>query len=99
MTTSRSIRLPTPQRWAVAGMNAYRKRFADIEMSLVTPASRRRPVVLARSHDWFTLDWNARRLAVFDHDSDAIIRTHAKGRRVAVWFEDTPRRSRRIASQ
>ncbi len=39
--------------------------------------------------EWFTLDWNAQRLAVFDHDVDAIIRTHARDRKVAPWFEDT----------
>ena len=38
---------------------------------------------------WFTLDWNARRLAVFDRDVDAIIRTHAQDRRVAAWLQDT----------
>src|SRR3954451_10166990 len=41
------------------------------------------------SPEWFTLDWNARRLAVLDHDIDAIIRTHAKDRKVAAWLEDT----------
>lgn len=35
------------------------------------------------------LDWNDRRLAVFDHDTDAIIRTHARDRRVAAWLQDT----------
>ncbi len=38
---------------------------------------------------WFTLDWNARRLAVFDRDVDAIIRTHAQDRRVAAQLQDT----------
>lgn len=41
------------------------------------------------SHEWFTLDWNAQRLAVFDHDIEAIIQTHAKDRTVAAWLEDT----------
>ena len=35
------------------------------------------------------LDWNARRLAVLDRDIDAIIRTHARDRKVAAWLEDT----------
>ena len=35
------------------------------------------------------LDWNDRRLAVFDRDIDAIIRTHARDRRVAAWLQDT----------
>ncbi|WP_174442387.1 DUF6880 family protein [Demequina salsinemoris] len=37
----------------------------------------------------WTLDWNDRRLAVLDHDVDAIIRTHARDRRVAAWYVDT----------
>ncbi len=41
------------------------------------------------SHAWFTLDWNAQRLAVYDRDVDAIIRTHARDRRVAAWLNDT----------
>ena len=41
------------------------------------------------SHDWFTLEWNAKRLAVYDRDIDAIIRTHAKDRKVAAWYQDT----------
>jgi hypothetical protein len=35
------------------------------------------------------LEWNERRLAVLDHDIEAIIRTHAKDRKVAAWFQDT----------
>jgi hypothetical protein len=42
-------------------------------------------------HEWFVLQWNAQRLAVLDRDVDAIIRTHAKDRTVAAWFEDTAR--------
>jgi hypothetical protein len=35
------------------------------------------------------IEWNARRLAVLDRDIDAIIRSHARDRRVAAWLEDT----------
>ena len=35
------------------------------------------------------IEWNARRLAVLDRDIDAIIRTHARERKVAAWLEDT----------
>jgi hypothetical protein len=35
------------------------------------------------------IEWNARRLAVLDRDIDAIIRSHARDRRVAGWLEDT----------
>lgn len=69
------------------GMASYRKRLAEVEAQLgPRPADRWNS---AHSHDWFTLDWNAKRLAVLDHDIDAIIRTHAKDRKVAAWLEDT----------
>ena len=32
----------------------------------------------SHSHDWFTLDWNAQRLAVLDRHTEAITRTHAR---------------------
>ena len=65
------------------GMTAYRTRLRDVEKSLgPRPAD-------TWSHSWLTLDWNARRLAVFDRDIEAIIRTHARDRRVPAWFEDT----------
>lgn len=41
------------------------------------------------SMEWWILDWNAQRLAVFDRDVDAIIRTHARDRRVAARLHDT----------
>lgn len=69
------------------GMKAYRKRLADVEAKLgPRPAERWNS---GHSHEWFTLDWNAQRLAVLDHDIDAIIRTHAKDRKVAAWLQDT----------
>lgn len=69
------------------GMASYRKRLAEVEARLgPRPAERWSS---EHSHDWFTLDWNAQRLAVLDHDIDAIIRTHAKDRKVAAWLEDT----------
>ncbi|WP_344303809.1 DUF6880 family protein [Nocardioides bigeumensis] len=69
------------------GMAAYRTRLAEVEAKLgPRPAERWNS---GHSHEWFTLDWNAQRLAVLDHDIDAIIRTHAKDRKVAAWLEDT----------
>lgn len=69
------------------GMASYRKRLAEVEAKLgPRPADRWQS---GHSHEWFTLDWNAQRLAVFDQDIDAIIRTHAKDRKVAAWLEDT----------
>jgi hypothetical protein len=41
------------------------------------------------SHEWSVLDWNAQRLAVLDHDIEAIIRPPARDRRVAAWLQDT----------
>lgn len=43
----------------------------------------------AHTHEWFTIEWNERRLAVLDHDIDAIIATHARDQAVAAWFIDT----------
>src|SRR4051812_48697804 len=71
------------------GMKAYRKRLHEIEMNLGPRPSEDDRWTSGHSHEWFTLDWNARRLAVLDHDIDAIIRTHAKDRRMAAWFENT----------
>ncbi len=71
------------------GMAAYRKRVAEVEAKLGPRPSEDERWTASHSHEWFTLDWNAQRLAVVDHDTDAIIRTHAKDRRVAAWLEDT----------
>lgn len=71
------------------GMAAYRKRLAEAQAKLGPRPSEDERWTSGRSHEWFTLDWNAQRLAVLDHDIDAIIRTHAKDRKVAAWLEDT----------
>ncbi|HXH80524.1 DUF6880 family protein [Nocardioides sp.] len=71
------------------GMAVYRKRLAEVQAKLGPRPSEDERWTSGRSHEWFTLDWNARRLAVLDHDIDAIIRTHAKDRKVAAWLEDT----------
>jgi len=69
------------------GMKAYRARLTEIKESLgPRPGDR---WTSAHLHAWFTLERNAQRLAVLDHDIDAIIRTHAKDRNVAAWLEDT----------
>jgi len=72
-----------------AGMRTYRKHLDEIAAGLGPRPSVADQWGSAHSHDWFTLNWNAQRLAVFDHDIDAIIRTHARDRRVAAWLEDT----------
>ncbi len=71
------------------GIARYRDELAAIEKGLGP-----RPADDVRwsnphSHEWFVLGWNEKRLAVLDHDIDAIIRTHARDRRVAAWLQDT----------
>jgi hypothetical protein len=72
-----------------AGMVAYRARLMQIEAGLGQRPSPADHWTSQHSHEWFTLEWNARRLAVLDRDIDAIIRTHARDRRVAAWLQDT----------
>jgi hypothetical protein len=71
------------------GMAAYRNRLAEIESRLGPRPSEDDQWSSPHSHDWFTLDYNAKRLAIYDRDADAIIRTHSRDRRVAAWLEDT----------
>lgn len=71
------------------GMAAYRKRLAEVAAKFGPRPSNDERWTSGHSHEWFTLDWNAQRLAILDHDIDAIIRTHAKDRKVAAWLEDT----------
>ncbi len=69
------------------GLETYRKRLAGVDVGLGARPDGRWSS--EHSHVWFALDWNAQRLAILDRDIDAIIRTHAKDRRVAAWLEDT----------
>jgi hypothetical protein len=71
------------------GMATYRARLRDIESRLGPRPDSDERWQSRHSHEWFTLDWNAQRLAVLDHDIEAIIRTHAKDRKVAAWLQDT----------
>ena len=71
------------------GVAAYRAKLADLEAGLgPRPSEEERWTTVDRA-EWFTLDWNAQRLAVLDRDVEAIIRTHARDRKVAQWFLDT----------
>lgn len=72
-----------------AGLATYRARLADIEVGLGRHPSAADLWRSPHAHEWFVLEWNARRLAVLDRDVDAIIATHARDRRVAAWLEDT----------
>jgi tetratricopeptide (TPR) repeat protein len=71
------------------GMASYRAMLADREARLSPRPSEEQRWTAPHSHDWFTLDWNAQRLAVLDRDVEAIIRTHARDRQVAAWLQDT----------
>lgn len=71
------------------GMARYRARLAEIADSLEpVPAGTERWNVPNRHERW-VLEWNERRLAVLDRDVEAIIRTHARDRKVAAWLQDT----------
>jgi hypothetical protein len=70
------------------GLTAYRAKLADLEAGLGPRPSEQERWTTAHSHDWFTLDWNAQRLAVLDRDVEAIIRTHARDGKVAAWLQD-----------
>lgn len=69
------------------GLTKYRQQLEDIAAKLEPRGEDlwRSP----NSGEWFTLHWNAQRLAVLDRDIDAIIRTHARDMKVAAWLEDT----------
>lgn len=71
------------------GMARYRKELAAVEAELGPRPSEDARWSSPLSHAWFVLDWNERRLAVLDRDIDAIIRTHARDRRVAAWLQGT----------
>ncbi|OHV05347.1 hypothetical protein BKN37_06235 [Mycobacterium talmoniae] len=72
-----------------AGMAAYRARLDERAATLGPRPPEDQPFSSPHAGAWFTLDWNAQRLAVWDRDVDAIIRTHARGRRVAARLQDT----------
>ncbi|MDT4913512.1 MAG: hypothetical protein QOC66_2640 [Pseudonocardiales bacterium] len=71
------------------GMASYRAKLADLEARLGPRPSEEQRWTAAHSREWFTLDWNAQRLAALDRDVEAIIRTHARDRKVAAWLQDT----------
>jgi hypothetical protein len=71
------------------GVAIYRAKLADLQARLGPRPSEGERWTTAHRAEWFTLDWNAQRLAVLDRDVAAIIRTHSRDRKVAAWFQDT----------
>jgi len=71
------------------GMATYRAKVNELRSSLGPEPAGDQRWSSPHAHAWFTLEWNAQRLAVLDHDIDAIIRTHARDRAVAAWLQDT----------
>jgi hypothetical protein len=70
------------------GMRTYCARLDAIRSTLTPePVEADRWSVPDRHERW-VLEWNDRRLAVLDRDVDAIIRTHARDRKVAAWLQD-----------
>lgn len=72
-----------------AGMKAYRKRVAEVRASLGPEAPASEYWSAPHRHERWLLDRIDQRLAVFDRDIDAIIRTHVRDRKVAAWFHET----------
>jgi hypothetical protein len=71
------------------GIAAYRSKLAEVESGLGARPTEQTRWTSPHSHEWVTLDWNARRLAVYDRDVEGIIRTHSRDRQVARWLQDT----------
>lgn len=80
-----------PKAYAAAlgdrGLSGYRSRLDQVQQGLASEPDLDAWQDLDRYKRW-VLDWNARRLAVLDRDVEAIIRTHARDRKVAAWFHD-----------
>lgn len=71
------------------GITAYRTKLQQVAVQLGPRPDTDSTWPSPHSHEWFTLDLNAQRLAVLDRDIAQIIRTHARDRTVAAWLQDT----------
>lgn len=71
------------------GMAVYRAKLEEIRAGLAPLPADAEPWSVPNSHERWVLDWNDQRLAVLDRDAEAIIRTHARDRKVAAWYVDT----------
>ncbi len=72
-----------------AGMALYRTSLDDIANQLGPKPLDDQSWSAPDSHIRWVLDWNERRLAVFDRDVEAIVRTHARDQKVAAWLHQT----------
>jgi hypothetical protein len=79
-----------------AGIASYRSKLDTRRRSLGSEPPGDSRWSSPYSHERLTLEWNDRRLAVYDRDVDAIIRTHARDRKVAAWYLDTASALREI---
>lgn len=73
------------------GMKAYREQLDAVRATLGPEPAESDRWSTPHRHERFVLEWNDQRLAVYDRDVHAIIRTHARDRRVAAWLHDTAR--------
>lgn len=71
------------------GMALYRRRLDEVRERVGPAPADATAFDVPHRHERWVLEWNDRRLAVHDRDVDAIIRTHARDRRVAAWHHDT----------
>ena len=71
------------------GMARYRERLDELRERIGPVPDGVESFDAPHRHERSVLEWNDRRLAVHDHDVEAIIRTHARDRRVAAWHHDT----------
>lgn len=71
------------------GLASYRQALTERRASLGKRPNEDERWSSPHSHEWFTFDWNERRLAVLDRDVEAIIRTHFRDGRVAAWAIET----------
>jgi hypothetical protein len=73
------------------GVRQYRARLNDIAETLGPNPTEAQRWSSDDAHAWWVFESNARRLAVYDRDVEAIIRTHARDQTVAAFLEDTAR--------
>jgi tetratricopeptide (TPR) repeat protein len=71
------------------GMTIYRKKLAKREAALGPKPAADRLWSSPNPGAWVRIDWNAKRLAVYDQDVGAIVRTHSRDRGSAATLHGT----------